>query len=80
MTAPIRWAKRLVSGGATGPIIRFENFDRQPLNREPYDWAFVTGLFARVTPNRWSTPIRAITSRRSKAMTAKRATNTSPAR
>jgi len=47
VTAPIRWAKRLVSGGATGPIIRFENFDRQPLNREPYDWAFVTGLFAR---------------------------------
>ena len=47
VTAPIRWAKRLVSRGATGPIIGFENFDRQPLNREPFDWAFVTGLFAR---------------------------------
>ena len=47
VTAPIRWAKRLVIGGAAGQIIRFENFDRQPLNRQPFDWAFVTRLFAR---------------------------------
>jgi Polysaccharide pyruvyl transferase/2OG-Fe(II) oxygenase superfamily len=47
VTAPIRWAKRLASGGAAdGTIIRLGNFDKQPLNREPYDWAFVNQLFA----------------------------------
>jgi hypothetical protein len=46
LTAPLRWAKRLARGGVPdGAIIRFDSFDRQPLQREPYDWAFVNRLF-----------------------------------
>jgi SM-20-related protein len=47
LTAPMRWARRLASGGASDrTIIRFDSFDKQPLQRAPYDWAFVNRLFS----------------------------------